>query len=136
MTCFLGWCEVVQINLGTKALIQKVGYSNGKAKEKSLELNRFTLSAMRNASSNVAGLQIQTSYTFRTHRVHFEPSSIYRKLLVDTSNQLALIYDSTEKGSWIVLKLSLLHHGACVHLDYSQNIGRSTAICGRIFQCS
>jgi hypothetical protein len=64
MTCFLGRCEVAQINIGTKPLIPKAGYSNGRAKEKSLELNRFTLSAMRSASSNVASLQIQTNYTF------------------------------------------------------------------------
>jgi hypothetical protein len=34
---------------------------------------------------------------------------------------LALIYDFTEKRSWIVLKLSLFH-GTCIHLDYSRNM--------------
>jgi hypothetical protein len=109
-TCFLGWCNVAQINLGTKALISQVGYSNGRARETSLELNGFKLSVIGSAPTNATGVKIQTNYTFRTHRVHFEPSSIYKKLLVDTSHQLALIYDSTEKRSWIVPKLSLLLH--------------------------
>jgi hypothetical protein len=61
MSCFLRWCEVAQIDLRSKALVPKVGCSNGRAKEKSLELNRFTLSAMRNASSDAASLQIQTN---------------------------------------------------------------------------
>jgi hypothetical protein len=90
-TCFLGWCEVAQINIGTRALIPKVGYSNGKAEEKSFELNGFTLDAMGGAPSNVANLQIQSNYTFRTNRVQFELLAIYKKLLLDTSNQLALI---------------------------------------------
>ena len=80
MACFLGWCEVAQVDLGSKALIPKVGYSNGRTKEKSLELNRFTLSAVRNASSDVASVQIQINYTFRTLLVHFEPSSILQKV--------------------------------------------------------
>jgi hypothetical protein len=116
MTCFLGWCEVAQINLGTKALLAKVGHSNGKSKEKSIELNGFTIAATSSAPSNIASVQIQTNYTFRTHRVHFEPSVIYKKLLVDTSNQIALIYDSMQKRSWIVPKLSLLLHMAQTYI--------------------
>jgi len=116
MTCFLGWCKVAQINLGTKALLAKVGHSNGKSKEKSIELNGFTIAATSSAPSNIASVQIQTNYTFRTHRVHFEPSVIYKKLLVDTSNQIALIYDSMQKRSWIVPKLSLLLHMAQTYI--------------------
>lgn len=114
--CFLGWCEVAQINLGTKALNANIGHSGGKAKEKSLELNGFGLTAIGGAPTNVASVQVQTNYTFRTHRARFEPAANYKKLLVDTANQLALIYDSMQKRSWIVPKLSLLFHMARAYI--------------------
>lgn len=122
MTCFLGWCEVAQINLGTKGLNAKIEYSGAKKKEKSLELNGFTLAALGGAPSNIFTVQAQTTYNFRQHIVHFTPPGNYMKLLLDTSKQLAFIYDSAEKRSWIVPKLSLLHHMAQTYIRYKAGV--------------
>ena len=122
MTCFLGWCEFSQINLGTRVLNGNIGYSGGKKKEKSLELNGFTLTTFGGAPNNIATVQIQANYNFRSHTVHFPPLDNYRRLLLDTSKQLAFIYDSEVKRSWIVPKLSLLYHMAQAYILHEAEI--------------
>ncbi|KAI3319500.1 hypothetical protein HD806DRAFT_525486 [Xylariaceae sp. AK1471] len=109
--CFLGWCQFAQINLGTRALPADVKYSRGREKDKSLQLNGFSVLSQLGASAPLTAiLGVQANFEYASHRRQFTPAGSYYKLLRDTALELAIIYDSSKKQCWLVPKLSLLMH--------------------------
>lgn len=111
MRCFLGWCEAAQINLGTKRLPATVKYSGGCNHGETLQLNGYSILAQVGASAPLSAiLGLQTNFKYASHRLQFTPSGNYCKLLQDTSRELAIVYDASQRRSWLVPKLSLLLH--------------------------
>ncbi|KAF1957721.1 hypothetical protein CC80DRAFT_410122, partial [Byssothecium circinans] len=56
----------------------------------------------------------QTTFSFVSHRVRFSPTSVYTKMLIDSSHQTVAICDASAQRSWLVPKLSLLIYMAHV----------------------
>lgn len=91
MRCFLGWCEFVQINLGTRALTASVNYSGGREKEKSIKLVGFSVLSQLGASAPLSALLgLQANFKYTGHRLQFTPYGGYSKLFRDTALDLAL----------------------------------------------
>lgn len=111
MRCFLGWCEVVQVNLGTRELISKVKYSGGKDKGKPLTLDGYAVMLQVGTSAPLSAvMRLQTNFKYTSHRPQFTPSSCFSKLLQDTARDLAIVYDVSQRRGWLVPKPSLLLH--------------------------
>ncbi|KAF2246401.1 hypothetical protein BU26DRAFT_44873 [Trematosphaeria pertusa] len=111
MRCFLGWCEAAQINLGTRRLPAAVKYSGGRSHGESLQLDGYSILAQVGASAPLSAvLGLQTNFKYASHRRQFTPLGNYCKLLQDTSRELAIVYDTAQRRSWLVPKLSLLLH--------------------------
>jgi hypothetical protein len=109
--CFLGWCEVAQINLGTKHLPANVGYSGGRDKGKTLILDGLSANLQVGASSPLSAvLGLQTNFKYKPNRLQFTPLGGYCKLLQDTAKEIAIVYDAVQQRCWLVPKLSLLLH--------------------------
>lgn len=109
--CFLGWCELAQIQLGTRSLPAKVGYSGGRENEKSTVLDGFTVSSQFGVSEPLSALLgFEGNFKRRSNRVQFTTSGGYSKLLHDTAEELAAVYDASARRCWLVPKLSLLLH--------------------------
>ena len=111
MRCFLGWCEAAQINLGTKHLPATVKYSKGREKGVSLNLDGCSVALQIGASSPLSTvLGLQTNFKYTSHHRHFTPSGGYSKLLQETAQELAIVYDAGHRRCWLVPKLSLILH--------------------------
>ncbi|KAH7007085.1 hypothetical protein EDB80DRAFT_718195 [Ilyonectria destructans] len=111
MRCFLGWCEVAQINLGTRGLPAKIDYSGSPEKGKSLQMDGFTAASQIGASAPLSAiLGLEANFKYTSHRLQFTPFGGYCKLLRDTALELAIIYDAAKKRCWLAPKLSLLMH--------------------------
>ena len=121
MRCFLGWCESVQINLGTKHLVADVRYSGGREQEKSAVLEGVSAILQIGASNPLSAiLGLERKYSFVTNRRQFTPENCYSKMLHDTARELAAVYDAGTKRCWLVPKLSLLLY---MCRSYSQGRG-------------
>ncbi|KAF2179740.1 hypothetical protein K469DRAFT_798170 [Zopfia rhizophila CBS 207.26] len=118
--CFLGWCEVAHIKLGTQALPATVKYSPASEKPKTLHLTGIS-TGFRAASAFPlqAGINGQATFSFLSYRLYFTPTSSYSKMLWDASKQVTLVCDVTAQRSWLVPKLSLLIHMA--HIWFKEN---------------
>lgn len=56
------------------------------------------------------GLVGQMSFTFVFNRIMFSPSTVFAKMLKDTSREVAIVVDCSDQRAWFVPKLSLLIH--------------------------
>ncbi len=111
MKCFLGWCDTAQINLGTRHLPATVKWSGGQTRGKSLHLEGYSLLAQIGASAPLSAVvQVQADFKYAYHHQQFTPLGNYSKLLHDTARELIVVYDATQRRSWLVPKLSLLLH--------------------------
>jgi hypothetical protein len=113
MRCFLGWCEVAHVNLGTKHLPARVHYSGGRETPRSLALDGYD--AMMQLSAGGIGplsatLGLQANFQYMTHRRQFTPFGGFSSLLRSTASDLAVLYDASQQRGWLVPKLSLLLH--------------------------
>ncbi|KAL4886825.1 hypothetical protein BJY04DRAFT_42324 [Aspergillus karnatakaensis] len=117
--CFLGWCADAQINLGTNKLPTSVGYTKGKYKHTSLVKTGYAALAQTGASAPLSAvLGLQTNYTYCSHKLRFDPTSNYHRLLTNAAREVALIYDSSERRAWLVPKLGLLLHMSLAYTAY------------------
>lgn len=111
MRCFLGWCEVAQINLGTRGLPAKIDYTGSPEKGKSLQMDGFTAASQFGASAPLSAIMgLEANFKYTSDRLQFTPFGGYCKLLRDTALELAIIYDAAKKRCWLAPKLSLLMH--------------------------
>ncbi|OAP65508.1 hypothetical protein AYL99_01480 [Fonsecaea erecta] len=111
MQCFLGWCEAAQINLGTRQLPADVRYSGGQDQERYLVLEGQSTQLQIGLQSPVSFLVgLQTNFKFISSRRQFTPADCYAKLLEDTAEELAIVYDAGQRRCWLLPKLSLLLH--------------------------
>ena len=113
MTCYVGWCETAHIRLGTKELLDRVEYTGLRDRKRTLHWNGLTIGGqILSAAPLQAGITGQANFSFVSNRLAFTPASGFVKLLKDTSKQLAIVLDTSERCSWLVPKLSLLLHMA------------------------
>lgn len=52
----------------------------------------------------------QMTFTFVHNKIMFSPSRVYAKMLKDTSKEVAIVVDCSDRRTWLVPKLSLLLH--------------------------
>lgn len=126
--CFVGWCDVAQINLGTRDMLQhEVTYSTANERDRSLVMTGISVGTQ---ATSIAPLQIggnvAVSFGFVSHHLSFPPNSIFSKLLNDAAQQTILIFDTAARQSWLVPKLSLLLHMA--HVWFLRRNGGATNI--------
>jgi hypothetical protein len=120
MRCFVGWCEVAHINLGTRLLAANVGYSCGRDKPKSLESDGYAFLGQFGASAPLSAIMgLQKNYRYSRHRVRFTPTKNYLELLQDSSQQQVVLYDATQRRYWLVPKLSVLLHMSQIYISRS-----------------
>lgn len=113
MRCFVGWCEIAHIKLGTQGLPATVRYSRAQEIRKTLHLTGISAAfQVFSASPIQAGVNGQATFSFASHHLSFKPASVYSKMLLDASKQVVLISDITARRSWLVPKLSLILHMA------------------------
>jgi len=111
--CFLGWCEVAHIKLGTQSLLATVKYSPTNGKKKTLQLSGLSAGFQFTSAAPIqAGLTGQATFSFRSHCLYFQAPTVYSKMLRDATRHVVLICDVTAQRSWLVPKLSLLIHMA------------------------
>lgn len=116
--CFVGWCEVAHINLGTRRLAASVGYSGGRDQPRSLESDGYALLGQFGASAPLSAMMgLQKNFRYSRHRIRFTPTNNYLKLLHDSSQQSVALYDATERRCWLVPKLSLLLYMGQVYIS-------------------
>jgi hypothetical protein len=115
MRCFVGWCESAHIKLGTSSLPITVTYSEARVKEKSLQLSGVSTGFQFVSAIPIqAGVNGQANFSFLSHRLRFQPTLDYTKMLYDTAKDVVLISDVHSRRSWLVPKLSLMLHMAHV----------------------
>jgi len=113
MRCFVGWCSSAHINLGTKVLTNKVGWSDSKSQKRTLHWSGISLGCQAATSNPMqVGFMAQANFSFVPNKVNFNPPKCFAKLLKDTSKQVAAVVDCLYDRSWIVPKLSLMLHMA------------------------
>jgi hypothetical protein len=111
MRCFVGWCEVAHIKLGTRDLAARVRYSNGRDQPRSLNPEGYSFLGQLGASFPLSAiLGLQKNYKYSCHRIRSTHTTNYMVLLQDTSQQSVVLYDATQRRCWLVPKLSLLLH--------------------------
>jgi hypothetical protein len=111
MRCFVGWCEVAHINLGTRQLHANVRYSGGQDQSKSLEPDGYAILGQVGASAPLSAIMgLQKNFRYTRHRIRSTPTGNYLMLLHDTSRQSVVLYDATQRRCWLVPKLSVLLH--------------------------
>lgn len=113
LRCFIGWCEIAHIKLGTQELPAKVEYSGAQDAGKTLHLTGLSAGVQALSASPIqAGLNGQAHWSFVSHRLSFNPASVYSKMLWDASQQVVLVSDLKARRSWLVPKLSVVLHMA------------------------
>ena len=122
--CFLGWCAEAQINLGTRCLDARVGYSprsRNASRSSVIEgyENMFQIGTSQGISALVG---VHRNYRFTSHQRRFTPFGDYCKLLKDTAAEVATVYDTQERRFWLVPKLSLLLHMSHAYVLNSPDI--------------
>jgi hypothetical protein len=119
MRCFVGWCEVAHINLGTRQLHANVGYSGGRNQSRSLEPDGYAILGQVGASAPLSALMgWQKNFRYTRHHIRFTPTGNYLKLLHDTSRQSVVLYDATQHRCWLVPKLSVLLHMSQIYTSH------------------
>jgi hypothetical protein len=117
LRCFVGWCEIAHIKLGTKEMLRKVTYSTAEPKGKYLEFTGISLGAQAaSAAPAQIGGNAVANYSVVSHRIAFAPSLNFSKMLRDTEKETVLIFDKVTRRSWLVPKLSLILHLAHIWL--------------------
>ncbi|KAK0616786.1 hypothetical protein B0T14DRAFT_497945 [Immersiella caudata] len=111
--CFLGWRTEARINLGTRNLDPKVGYSHRDlrtSRRASIRGGQEAMLQMGTSHGVSALVRVQETYRFTGHQRRFTLSGDYSKLLRDTAAEIVAVYDAQERRCWLVPKLSLLLH--------------------------
>ena len=112
-TCFIGWCEVAHIMLGTKALfdMNTFAWSGLPTRSRTLHKRGNTLVGQLGLPSPVqATIQAEMTFTFVNNIQTFSASDSYALAIEEVSHHVCLVYDSTAGKAWLVPKLSLLLH--------------------------
>jgi hypothetical protein len=125
MRCFVGWCEVAHINLGTRQLAAGVKYSDGRDQPRLLEPDGYAILGQFGASSPISSIVgLQKNFRYSYHRIRFEPTDNYIRLLQDASQQSVILYDATQRRCWLVPKLSLLLHMSQIYTSrFNRGLG-------------
>lgn len=111
LRCFIGWCRSAHINLGTSVLIDEVRWSSEKSQKRTLRWSGISVGAQAiTASPLQIGPVGQMTFTFVHNKIMFSPSRVFAKMLKDTSKEVALVVDCSDRRAWLVPKLSLLLH--------------------------
>src|SRR5690242_7144924 len=127
MRCFVGWCDVAQINLGTQQLALSVGYSGGRDKRKSLVSDGYSILGQFGASSPLSAIAgLQKNFKYRSHVLTHTPIGHYEQLLQHASEQSVILYDATSRRCWLVPKLSLFLHVSQVYIACAEDSLRGT----------
>ncbi|KAK4449611.1 hypothetical protein QBC34DRAFT_438049 [Podospora aff. communis PSN243] len=111
--CFLGWRAEAKINLGTRNLDPRVGYSHRdrRTSRRSSVVGGYETALQAGTGPGVSALvKVQQTYRFTSHQRQFTPTGDYSKLLRDTAAETAAVYDAQERRCWLVPRLSLLLH--------------------------
>jgi hypothetical protein len=110
--CYLGWCDIAQINLGTcRISSSKFSYTGAPEIAKSLQPEGYTAVGQVGVPNPVSFmLGLEKSFRYKSHIVHFTPNDNYRCLLEDAARVPTMLYDSGLKRCWLVPKLSLILH--------------------------
>ncbi|CAK7237858.1 hypothetical protein SEUCBS140593_010166 [Sporothrix eucalyptigena] len=126
--CFVGWCDVAQINLGTRDMLQhEVTYSTANERARSLVMTGISVGTQATSIAPLqVGANVAVNFGFVYHHITFPPNFIFSKLLNDTAQQTVLIFDTATRQSWLVPKLSLLLHMA--HVWFLRRTGGATNI--------
>jgi hypothetical protein len=110
-TCFIGWCEVAHINLGTTGMDFSIGHSGATEKEGTLHFDGITTAFQAvTAAPLQAGFNVQAQFRFTSNRVRFTPSGGFSLMIWNTSTELTILYDALDRRAWLVPKLSLMLH--------------------------
>jgi hypothetical protein len=122
--CFLGWCNIAQINLGTEGLSPStIAYTGATENEKSLQPVGYTVLFQAGASSPLALMgSLEKNFRYESHVVRFTPFNNYTHLLRDAAKEPAMLYDSGSKRCWLVPKLSLMLHMSQAYATYYPEI--------------
>ncbi|KAF2786128.1 hypothetical protein K505DRAFT_260562 [Melanomma pulvis-pyrius CBS 109.77] len=119
MRCFIGWCEVAHINLGTGKLPVNVRYSGGRDQSKSLEPDGYAFLGQVGASAPLSAIMgLQKNFRYNRHRIRSTPTTNYLMLLHDTSQQSVVLYDAAQRRCWLVPKLSVLLHMSQIYSSH------------------
>lgn len=111
LKCFIGWCRSAHINLGTSILTDQVRWSNEESQKRTLRWSGISVGAQAVTSSPLQlGLVGQMTFTFVHNKIMFAPSTVFAKMLKDTSKEVAIVVDCSDRRAWLVPKLSLLLH--------------------------
>ncbi len=111
LRCFIGWCRSAQINLGTSILTDEVRWSSEKSQKKTLRWSGISVGAQAVVASPLQiGPVGQITFTFVHNKIMFSPSRVFGKMLKDTSKEVVIVVDCSDRRAWLVPKLSLLLH--------------------------
>lgn len=111
LRCFIGWCRSAHINLGTSMLTDEVRWSSERSQEKTLRWSGISVGAQAITGSPLQiGPVGQMTFTFVHNKITFSPSRVYAKMLKDTSKEVVIVVDCSDRRAWLVPKLSLLLH--------------------------
>ena len=126
-TCFIGWCEVANVMLGTKALLKMnpVAWSGLPSRSRTLHKRGNALVGQLGISSPIqATVQAETTFTYISNIQTFSASDSYARAIEEISHHVSLVYDSTAGKAWLVPKLSLLLH--LCHSYFARPLGSSS----------
>lgn len=111
LRCFIGWCRSAQINLGTSILTDEVRWSSEKSQKKTLRWGGISVGAQAVVASPLQiGPVGQMTFIFVHNKIMFSPSRVFGKMRKDTSKEVVMVVDSSDRRAWLVPKLSLLLH--------------------------
>lgn len=111
LRCFIGWCRSAHINLGTSILTDQVAWSKEPSHRRTLHWSGINVGAQAvTASPLQMGLLGQMTFTFVHNKIRFPSSTVFSKMLKDTSREVAIVVDCSDRRAWLVPKLSLLLH--------------------------
>lgn len=98
MRCFLGWCTVAQVNLGTDRLPTDLRYSAGSDKEKAMTKDGYMSQIQLGVPAPVtATVGLQRNHKYRSQRLRFTPSNDYRQLLQQGAKDVVMVYDASQR---------------------------------------
>lgn len=92
-------------------LTDEVRWSSEKSQKRTLRWSGISVGAQAVTPSPFQiGPVGQMTFTFVHNKITFSPSRAYAKMLKDTSKEVAIVVDCSDRRAWLVPKLSLLLH--------------------------
>jgi hypothetical protein len=111
-TCYLGWCDLAHILLGTDRLEYK--HCGTDLAKRSQTMHKKGYTAVAQLGINAGPIQVVGQggpvWEFINNRQRFEAPNTYKKAINIAQQQVALVYDDASKRAWLVPKLSLMLH--------------------------